>query len=102
MKITILCTSQIALNENYYTIKGELRQAVRQHVGDLIRKEPRAASKPAGVSTVTGRLPSPIHPPKTAATEPPAPGAEADAVILPLVRPSRYRLTLKGLKPCRL
>jgi hypothetical protein len=34
--------------------KVELRQTVRQHVGDLIRREPRTAAGQAGVLTVTG------------------------------------------------
>jgi len=34
--------------------KVDLRKAVRQQVGDLIRKEPRATPAPLGVLTVTG------------------------------------------------
>src|SRR5919204_5053814 len=41
----------------------DLRKAVRQQVGDLIRKEPRGTPAPSGVLTVTGLLPSPIGPP---------------------------------------
>jgi hypothetical protein len=90
------------LAETDAAFKGELRKAVRQHVGDLIRQEPRADPRQAGVLTVTGLLPSPIDTPKTSATEPPAPEAEADAVVLQLVRHTRYLLTLKGRPPFRL
>src|SRR6266480_4117433 len=40
--------------------KVDLRKAVRQQVGDLIRNEPRVTPAPIGVSTVTGLLPSPL------------------------------------------
>src|SRR5437660_3034271 len=50
--------------------KGELRTAVRQHVGDLIRTEPRAEPSQAGVLTVTGLLPSPLEQPKASAAHP--------------------------------
>ena len=49
--------------------KVELRQTVRQHVGDLIRREPRTDAGQAGVLTVTGLLPSPLKEP-LAATSP--------------------------------
>jgi len=90
------------LAETDAAFKGELRKAVRQHVGDLIRQEPRADPNRAGVLTVTGLLPSAIDTPKTSATAPPAPEAEADAVVLQLVRHTRYLLTLKGRPPFRL
>src|SRR3989454_10489578 len=65
--------------------KVELRQAVRQQIGDLIRQEPRTAPGQAGVLTVTGLLPSPLEKP-TAPAAPcsplrdtlPVPEAEAD------------------------
>src|SRR5262249_55144902 len=38
--------------------KGELRRTVREHVGAVLRQEPRTASSPTGVLTVTGLFPS--------------------------------------------
>jgi hypothetical protein len=92
--------------------KVDLRKAVRQQVGDCIRKEPRVTSDSAGVLTVTGLLPSPIAPPAAPLTlaplsQPPrAPssslGSDADEVVPSLVRHTRYLLTLKGRPPFRL
>lgn len=84
------------------TFKGTLRKVVRQHVGDVIRKEPRSDSRRAGVLTVTGLLPSPLETPQTPASEPPEPKSEADEVLTQLVRHTRYLLTLKGRPPFRL
>jgi hypothetical protein len=83
--------------------KVELRKTVRQHVGDVIRHEPRTIPGHAGVLTVTGLLPSPIGLPQ-APTEPqaPNPAPEADTVITHLFRHTRYLLTLKGRPPFRL
>jgi Transposase, Mutator family len=44
--------------------KVDLRKSVRQHVGDLIRKDPRLQTDSGGVLTVTGLLPSPIWMPE--------------------------------------
>src|SRR5256714_957752 len=92
--------------------KADLRKAVRQQVGDLIRNEPRATPAPIGVLTVTGLLPSPIGPPpaplaREAQSPPPsaspaATGSEADEIITALFRHTRYLLTLKGRPPFRL
>src|SRR5712691_11748938 len=89
--------------------KGELRQSVRQHVGHLIRQEPRAEPGQAGVLTVTGLLPSPLKEPKTPVSHTPtprvsslAPEFDADEVVSQLVRHTRYLLTLKGRPPFRL
>jgi hypothetical protein len=89
--------------------KGELRQAVRQQVGDLIRQEPRPAPGQAGVLTVTGLLPSPLAQPTAPASQSPTPrdtlpgpAAAADEVITQLLRHPRYLLTLKGRPPFRL
>jgi hypothetical protein len=82
--------------------KGELRKAVRQHVGDLIRTEPRADPAQAGVLTVTGLLPSPLEAPKAPAARPPMPEADTDEVVTQLFRRTRYLLTLKGRPPFRL
>ena len=90
----------------------DLRKAVRQQVGDLIRKEPRATPAPIGVLTVTGLLPSPIGPPpaplaREAQSPPPSAspattGPEADEIVTSLFRHTRYLLTLKGRPPFRL
>lgn len=88
--------------------KVDLRKAVRQHVGDLIRQEPRRDPKQAGVLTVTGLLPSPISMPNASEVSVPqsaienSPEIEADAVITQLLRRTRYLLTLKGRPPFRL
>src|SRR6266571_713932 len=92
--------------------KGELRKTVRQHVGDLIRQEPRTTHGQASVLTVTGLLPSPLgSSPETTGLQaqspasiasPAAPEPEADAVITALFRHTRYLLTLKGRPPFRL
>jgi len=63
------------LAENDASFKSELRKAVRQHVGDLIRKEPRADPGQAGVLTATGLLPTAIEAPKVPTSQLPAPGA---------------------------
>src|SRR2546421_1767882 len=89
--------------------KGELRQTVRQHVGDLIRREPRTAAGQAGVLTVTGLLPSPLQEPPAATSPtskptvaPASSGPEVDAVVTQLFRHTRYLCTLKGRPPFRL
>jgi len=88
--------------------KVDLRKAVRQQVGDLIRQDPRAPTDTGGVLTVTGLLPSPIWTPQTSGvSEPPSawettPPSEADDVIAQLFRRTRYLLTLKGRPPFRL
>ena len=89
--------------------KIALRQSVRQQVGDLIRQDARTEPGHAGVLTVTGLLPSPLEEPKTPASPSPtpsgsalAPAREADAVVLPCRRHTRYLLTLKGRPPFRL
>jgi hypothetical protein len=89
--------------------KVELRQTVRQPVGDLSRREPRTEAGQAGVLTVTGLLPSPRTEP-LAATSPTAQptvapasaGPEVDAVITQLCRHTRSLFTLKGRPPFRL
>jgi hypothetical protein len=89
--------------------KGELRQRVRQHVGFLIRQEPRTEPGHAGVLTVTGLLPSPLTEPQAPVshTPPPrgsplAPEPDADEVVAQLFRHTRSLLTLKGRPPFRL
>jgi hypothetical protein len=53
--------------------KGERRQRVRQHVGHLIRQEPRTEPGPAGVLTVTGLVPSPLKEPQALVSHNPTP-----------------------------
>src|SRR6266581_4667622 len=86
--------------------KVELRQTVRQQVGDLLRQEPCTAPGHAGVLTVTGLLPSPLAQPTAPASQSPTPRetlpvpeSEADEVIAQLFRHTRYLLTLKGRPP---
>jgi hypothetical protein len=74
-------------------MKIELRQGVRQEVGDLIRQE---KVEKQGVLTVTGGIPSPLTPSATSA-EPVEP--EQDAILQDLFRRIRYLLTLKGRPP---
>jgi hypothetical protein len=89
--------------------KGALRHAVRQRVGDLIRQEPGTAPGQAGVLTVTGLVPTPLATPTAPASHSPTPRdtrttpePNADEVITPLLRHTRYLLTLKGRPPFRL
>src|SRR3989441_2875036 len=92
--------------------KMELRQTVRQHIGDVLRHESRTAPSQAGVLTVTGLVPSPLGPQeeRTAPASqrqgprafPTAPEPAAEEVITQLVRHTRYLLTLKGRPPVRL
>ena len=92
--------------------KMELRQTVRQHIGDVLRHESHTAPSPAGVLTVTGLVPSPLGPqaertaPASQRQEPrafpTAPELAAEEVITQLVRHTRSLLTLKGRPPVRL
>jgi len=89
--------------------KSELRQRVRQHVGHLIRQEPRTEPGQAGVLTVTGLLPSPLKEPQALVVHNPiprvaplAPEPDAEEVVAQLFRHTRYLLTLKGRPPFRL
>jgi hypothetical protein len=88
--------------------KVALRKAVRQQVGDLIRKEPQRAPGQGGVLTVTGLLPSPIWTPEASGGAVShrsilsAPAPQADDVVTQLFRHTRYLLTLKGRPPFRL
>ena len=81
---------------------------MRQQVGDLIRKEPRATPAPIGVLTMTGLLPSPIGPPpaplarEAQSAVPAATAPAADEIVTALLRHTPYLLTLKGRPPFRL
>jgi len=89
--------------------KGALRKTVREHVGGMLRQEPRTASGSTGVLTVTGLFPSALEQPTAPAAPHPTPrdsrtGAESavDDVITQLFCHTRYVLTLKGRPPFRL
>jgi len=90
------------------TFKVELRKAVREEVGVLIRVEKTSQAPHSNVLTVTGLLPDE---PPTAATseiatpessEPMSEAAQADEVVTHLLRHTRYLLTIKGRPPFRL
>jgi len=74
-------------------MKIELRQAVRQEIGMLIRQE---KIEKQGVLTVTGGIPSPVTVPE-ASPDPLV--QEQDAILQDLSRRIRYLLTLKGRPP---
>jgi hypothetical protein len=89
--------------------KADLRKAVRQEVGVLIRAEKPTQAPQSNVLTVTGLLPD--DPPAAAGPESPKPessvtpasdAARADEVVTHLLRHTRYLLTLKGRPPFRL
>jgi hypothetical protein len=88
--------------------KVDLRKAVRQQGGDLIRQDPRPPTDTGAVLTVTGLLPSPLWRPQSAGVSEPqnalyqTPQSEADEVVAQLFRRTRYLLTLKGRPPFRL
>lgn len=91
------------------TFKVELRKAVRQEVGVLIRAEKPTEAPQSNVLTVTGLLPD--DPPATAGPESLEPASSiapasnatlADEVVTHLLRHTRYLLTLKGRPPSRL
>jgi len=74
-------------------MKIELRQAVRQEIGALIRQE---KVEKQGVLTVTGGIPSPVTPKDMS----PDPGVqEQEAILQDISRRIRYLLTLKGRPP---
>jgi hypothetical protein len=86
--------------------QGELRKTVRQHVGDLLRQEARQPPDHTGVLPVPGLLPSPVEESTAPACQSLPPSAspsvsdpEAAQIITPLVRHTRYLLTLKGRPP---
>jgi len=91
------------LAETDSAFKVELRKAVRQEVGVLIRAEKPTAAPQSNVLTVTGLLPDDppaIAEPKSLEPESPvasvSDAALADEVVTDLLRHTRYLLTLKG------
>ena len=87
--------------EEDQAMKVTLRQAVRQEVGELLRRE---KVEQAGVLTVTGLLPTPIAAPQEPeeSTARSAVQQEHEVIVADLVRRVRYLLTLKGRPPFRL
>jgi len=93
--------------EEDQAMKMTLRKAVRDEVGEIIRRE--KVEKP-GVLTVTGLIPTPVEDPEEptevesqasqAAHDPIA--QEHEAIVQDLLRRVRYLLTLKGRPPLRL
>jgi len=87
-------------------MKVVLRQQVRTEVGLLIRQE---HTKPEGILTVTGLLPSPVAEETAREPEKPVPQNAAaandqtrESIVQDLKRRIRYLLTLKGRPPFRL
>jgi hypothetical protein len=81
------------ISEADEAMKIELRQAVRQDLGALIRQE---KVEKQGVLTVTGGIPSPVTPKGMS----PDPGVqEQEAILQDIFRRIRYLLTLKGRPP---
>ena len=87
----------------------QLRQAVRAEVGLLIRAEQATSTPQPTVLTVTGLLPDHLQAVPAAQHPSPEPvattgsgTAEADAIVVQLLRHTRYLLTLKGRPPFRL
>ncbi len=81
------------LSEADEAMKIDLRQAVREEIGALIRQE---KIENQGVLTVTGGIPSPVTPKQ----ESPDPVVqEQDAILQDISRRIRYLLTLKGRPP---
>ncbi len=83
-------------------LKTQLRQAVREHIGALIRRPIRADASANGVLTVTGLLGSPL--PGAGADSEASGGGEdpqsqVEEVISHLCAYTRYLLTLKGRPP---
>ena len=87
--------------EEDQAMKVTLRQAVRQEVGELLRRE---KVEQVGVLTVTGLLPTPIAAPQAPEerTANRAVQQEHEAIVADMVRRVRYLLTLKGRPPFRL
>jgi hypothetical protein len=86
-------------------MKSDLRKAVREQLGDFIRRPEPSAATAKGVLIVTGILGSPL--PEAAADSDKVGGAwnpqrQVDEVISHLFAHTRYLLTLKGRPPFNL
>jgi hypothetical protein len=93
------------LSEADAEMKSELRKAVREQIGELIRRPTRADASSKGVLTVTGILGSPLPGASTDSDEAGGvgdPQRQIDEVISHLFAHTRYLLTLKGRPPFNL
>ena len=93
------------LSEADVELKSQVRKAVRDQIGELIRRPVRADASAKGVLTVTGILASPL--PWAAADSAASGGArdvqrQVEEVISYLFAHTRYLLTLKGRPPFKL
>jgi hypothetical protein len=98
-QIHYLQNAVIPIAEADEAMKVNLRQAVREEIGDLIRVEKVESS---GVLTVTGLLPSTEPESATLLTWPQVHEQECEHIRQDLCRSVRYLLTLKGRPPFRL
>jgi hypothetical protein len=93
------------LSEADAEMKTELRKAVRDQIGELIRRPVRRDASAHGVLTVTGILGSPL-PGDCADADDPGTGVDpqwqVDEIISSLFAHTRYLLTLKGRPPFNL
>ena len=93
------------LSEADVELKTQLRKAVRDQIGELIRRPMRADAMAKGVLTVTGILGSPLLGAGLDVDGPAAgadPQRQVDEVISYLFAHTRYLLTLKGRPPFNL
>jgi len=93
------------LSEADGEMKTELRKAVREQIGELIRRPVLRDASAQGVLTVTGILGSPLPGEGAAPGEPGGvadPQRQVDEVISSLFAHTRYLLTLKGRPPFNL
>ena len=93
------------LSEADAEMKSELRKAVRDQIGELIRRPVRRDAWAKGVLTVTGILGSPLPGDCADSGEPGGvadPQRRVEEVISSLFAHTRYLLTLKGRPPFNL
>jgi hypothetical protein len=93
------------LSEADAEMKTELRKAVREQIGEFIRRPVLRDASAQGVLTVTGILGSPLPGAAANADEPGGvsePQRQVDEVISSLFAHTRYLLTLKGRPPFNL
>jgi hypothetical protein len=86
-------------------LKTQLRKAVREQLGEFIRRPVRADASAGGVLTVTGILGSPLPGGGVAlgaSGEVGEPQGQVDEIIGHLLAHTRYLLTLKGRPPFHL
>jgi hypothetical protein len=93
------------LSEADAEMKGELRKAVREQIGELIRRPVQASASAHGVLTVTGIFGSPLPGAWADGDDPDGvvdPQGQVDELISSLFAHTRYLLTLKGRPPFNL